>query len=785
MYFRSTEEIKGGYNSFSSSLSRGDAAYPYKRDVYGRKNGLSNNGLIESYESWARACADLNATATGSVCPRLYIKTNGEGYKGLKTVKVLGERKYHLSSKLRLTAGEQIEEVVNHRILDLLNNPNEHLDGKQLITGTQLYKEVIGTSYWLVTLDLLGTPQDIHLLRSQDVTVERDETGKPIGVKCGKEKFSLKGEDYLIINFPFLALTDPFFFEGVSPLAAVWDTVSTMAKLDATQAALLDNDALPQVLVSPANSDGYMGENEQRRFAQRWRQSFLRGANGLALSEEPVNVQKLSFSPRDLSALQIKAKGKEEICGVFGIPLALMSDSNFTYATLNASRMQHALAAVKPRVDAIEARLNKLLVPLFDNSGKLFLAFDDPSPENREERRQEIVSFCGARPVITQNEGRKELGLPPVEGGDELNPIQPGMQGLLDTPDPETELEPVAEPVDTATAPAADVQSTALNGAQVASLLEIVNSITGGLIPLETGRAAIIAAFPGMSLDQVNAIVSPLVGFKPETEKPDPVPPSPETDQPKAKAYNPEEEVPEGKELAKVVSDFFNEKAKQVNKSLSKFESKALPDKFVHLEEWTKELDERCQPVVELYVSKSGKQTIERVGASEDVFDVTNPLVRDAIEQASFDFCEATLETTDKEVTRALDELREQLGDGLLSGDRLTDLTNRVKEVFKNLAQSHAERLAQTEAARAHHLGWLLACEASGVVVGKKWLLSSDACEACQKVYQETKGKKVGLRENFTTLTEGREAYRDIPYPPLHPQCRCTVTEVLDIDEEA
>lgn len=60
----------------------------------------------------------------------------------------------------------------------------------------------------------------------------------------------------------------------------------------------------------------------------------------------------------------------------------------------------------------------------------------------------------------------------------------------------------------------ADIASTAMNGAQVSSLLEIIQLITGKLIPLAAGHATILAAFPGLTTDQVERIMAPLKTFE-------------------------------------------------------------------------------------------------------------------------------------------------------------------------------------------------------------------------------------------------------------------------------
>ena len=66
---------------------------------------------------------------------------------------------------------------------------------------------------------------------------------------------------------------------------------------------------------------------------------------------------------------------------------------------------------MRPRLVRRDEKLNERLVPLFDPSGRLFLAADDPRPEDRELRLKEQVQHVQAG-IKSVNEVRSELGLP-------------------------------------------------------------------------------------------------------------------------------------------------------------------------------------------------------------------------------------------------------------------------------------------------------------------------------------------------------------------------------------
>ena len=73
--------------------------------------------------------------------------------------------------------------------------------------------------------------------------------------------------------------------------------------------------------------------------------------------------------------------------------------------------------AVTPRLQRRDEKLNEQLVPLFDPTGRLFLASEDPVPVNRELTVKEQI----AEPEIRRGDdqrGARRAGLPPVPWGD-------------------------------------------------------------------------------------------------------------------------------------------------------------------------------------------------------------------------------------------------------------------------------------------------------------------------------------------------------------------------------
>src|SRR5262249_25633229 len=140
--------------------------------------------------------------------------------------------------------------------------------------------------------------------------------------------------------------------------------------------------------------------------------------------ESALRVQVLSQSLGDLAELADLRASREEVCNAFHVPLAFLTTET-NLANLQAAEHQHMARAIAPRLRRRDEKLNEQLVPLFDPSGRLFLASDDPVPANREmaARETEMHLKFGVRTI---NEVRSDLGLPPVPWGEvPLAPVGP------------------------------------------------------------------------------------------------------------------------------------------------------------------------------------------------------------------------------------------------------------------------------------------------------------------------------------------------------------------------
>lgn len=136
------------------------------------------------------------------------------------------------------------------------------------------------------------------------------------------------------------------------------------------------------------------------------------------------------------------------------------------------------------------------------------------------------------------------------------------------------------------------------------------------------------------------------------------------------------------------------------------------------------------------------------------------------------------------------DELRSALTAHIDEGGSPQELSRVLRERIDEMSRVSADRIARTESARAYVTGNIDAWKDTGLVVGKRWLVSADACEFCKEVGEQA-NDTIGLDDNFfdkgDTLRAGGQTmvldYAAVNGPPLHPNCECDVVPVLEGDE--
>lgn len=388
-------------------------------DSYRRQRNPTPHELLEELKGTAWACASINAAVCASFPPRLYVVTQSRHAEPRclrrSIPNGLEQRLRHAGHLAPLTRGAaRIEEVIEHPLLTLLQQVNPLHNQFDLWELTTLYQEVVGTAFWYLEVGPLGVPNEIWILPAQNMTPRRS-AGSPHAVneylyRTGTSEQRFPADRVIAFRYP--DPRDPY-GSGFSPLRACIEQAALTSHYSAFKSARFANHALPDAIISP---DAVLGEEERDRLEAQWNSKFRRGGSGrVVVAETGLKVQLLTQSMGDLAGLADLKATKEDICNAFHVPLSFLT-SETNLANLQAAEHQHMAKAIGPRLQRRDEKINEQLVPLFDPSGRLFVASEDPVPVNAEHnlKQTELDLKYG---VVSINEVRGSRGLPPVSWG--------------------------------------------------------------------------------------------------------------------------------------------------------------------------------------------------------------------------------------------------------------------------------------------------------------------------------------------------------------------------------
>jgi HK97 family phage portal protein len=642
------------------------------------------------------------------------------------------------------TNADDIGEVLSHDAITLLNRPNPFMTGREYRRYCEIYNLVSGVNYTKVeSVDLM--PIQLWLLPPYLVKIKpKEKYVGPLYYQYGDERIA--PEDML--EDVSDNLMDPYSgTPGQSPIKA---TMASLYLQDYVSEKLLAIMSAPKIsgILTPKGEDQNLMPDQVERLRRKAEQ-FRHGRQGdWMIADAQMNFIPVTQTPTDLSAVELLRYIEELICRAVGIPYMLYSGNEGNSKASYLSALQHWLdGTISSRLRDIEDFLNFKYLPKFDGSEDLFFAFDAPIPHNLADQIDLQVQACGG-PILTPNESRMQLGYSPVTGGDEL---RSGPHESADDTDAADDGPP----------PKGDDEDedAAKSLPSILEIQKIIEAVSQGVSPRDSALG-LLQAF-GMNLEIAKAVLGSAgrqKELKGEIQRRKSLPPS-------GKALEPFKDV-----LRKHFNMWKGYTVEAIEKIASGVETKdhsvkGLPHSFKPTENMAKDLAKDSEQILEGFFLERGEQLLNRVDADEATFKVFNVHVKNYAETASLNFAESTLSTTTKSVNDALDETRNAIAEGLEAGVGMDELSEKIGEIFEDLSEERCDLIALTESSRAWNEGLRQSAKDSGVVVGFKWLTTSDPCDECE-----------GMDDEFIEL--------DGELPPAHPNCQCAATEVLDIENE-
>jgi len=158
-------------------------------------------------------------------------------------------------------------------------------------------------------------------------------------------------------------------------------------------------------------------------------------------------------------------------------------------------------------------------------------------------------------------------------------------------------------------------------------------------------------------------------------------------------------------------------------------------------------------------------------------WSIENPAVASFIREYSFDFAGRIGETTKNAIRKMMDQAQSE-------GWSITRMIDDIRSIYGGWSTARAESIARSETIRSSNAGAEEAFRQGGIET-EEWYTAKDerVCDFCRQMH----GVRIAVGGIFQAAGAEMEIdgqrlvmdYGDVHYPPLHPECRCTIFPVI------
>lgn len=675
---------------------------------------IDANRAMSAYSGWVAACIRAIADEVSNVRFRLFSITKEGNH----------------------------EEQHEHELLDLLDGVNEYQTGPELKHMIASHLELTGNAYLLLqgVKNDKSKPAAIFALPPANVKILLDKTVFPFKVKGYEfrqdgKKFNY--QPYEIVHLKYPDPNNPYDGIGTVQQIPMW--------IDADNYAMEFN---RNFFIHGARIGGFLETNYSDESQLRLLTTmFEENHAGVNNAHRPIALPKgVKFkegqtSTKDMDFEKMMEMMRDRILAAFRVSRTILgtAESDTNRATAETADYVFAKRTIKPKMQLIVSYLNEFLVPRYGDN--IYLSFEDPTPEDKNFKIEELKTVTAGQPVMSINEAREQyVGLGSVKNGE--NVMIPSTMTVLGSPDKPAAGSPKKSKIKSLDGQTKGIRPVTTQYARNAKVRAKMSD------ELSERIAAKLAEIQGKHLHEMNDEEYAVV-WKRFVERVEP--------------YE--------KKLTEAVRKFNTEQRAEVKKNLKKIKKAVNPNDIFDVTKWMNIMVDLTGPVLTELAGNEGKAAADALGFP-NINILAKPEAKRSLDQSISLLAQSYNETTRQALKDALDE-------GLSEGAGINKLTDLVDSVYDISDKSRAEAVASTEAFRIANDSTKEAWKQTGVVKTIKWYTAQDA-EVCPFCLAQN-GKVISIDDNFYNQGDSITAddqtmtldYSDVGAPPLHPRCRC------------
>jgi HK97 family phage portal protein len=325
------------------------------------------------------------------------------------------------------------ERQADHALEALIRRPNPHMSMETIWYWVQWAKHAMGNAY---LRKLRAGDKDtgnvvqlwpISPAHIWPITTDADRR-RGVFITNYKYEYETGKYEYIpphnIIHFR-LGVDDHDHRLGTSPLKRLVKSIATDDQAEAFCLALLNNYAVPGMVVSTKDAD--MTAEDAQEIKERITANFGGENRGnVAILNNGATAEQFGYSPDQMDTSGVRRAAEERISACLHVPAFICGLGagldHSIYNNAREAKESFAENTLLPQYAFDAATINLQLLPDFESDPKVYAKFDvsDMRALQEDEDKKYARLDLGVKGKwIKRNEARADVGLPPVEGWDE------------------------------------------------------------------------------------------------------------------------------------------------------------------------------------------------------------------------------------------------------------------------------------------------------------------------------------------------------------------------------
>lgn len=340
--------------------------------------------------------------------------------KKLKRYKSFTLNKNLMSAEALIAKDQSLKEVDSHKIIDLLDQPNEYQQWSEFVKNVIGYKLITGNSYIYGAkapefspnkgkiIGMTSLPAQLMNIVAQGNVVEY--------YNLAGNNMRMEKEEILHLKYWNPDFSNSLHLYGQSPLKAAQKVMQLSNTAYETQASIIQNKGAYGMLFDKSQS---LDDTQMQQLKDRFMNA---SANELMMVSADLAFTQFGQTAEDMQIMESMGMNLRDLCNIYSFPsLLLGDDSQKTYSNYEQAEKSLIYNVVVPELTTLRDSLNKWLCPAYSKAdGKqYFIDFDITVLPQLAADMDKVVAQLSAMWWTTPNEKRMATNY----GEDTKNPL--------------------------------------------------------------------------------------------------------------------------------------------------------------------------------------------------------------------------------------------------------------------------------------------------------------------------------------------------------------------------